>query len=547
MECRKALLALPWAFLLVLSLLAVPKMVEAGHLGEPSTTWAAVYGGISSNGASRVAISHANAIATAPNGDIIIAGNTFGFGAGGSDFWVLRLSGNGSIIWQKTFGGSDDDYANAVAVTPNGDIIVAGDTSSFGNGGWDTLIIRLDGRGNVKWEKTYGGEDDEYTNAVAIAQNGDIITAGSTSSFGAGNADVWVMRLSPDGDVKWQRAYGGPNDDEAYAVALTSGGNIVVSGYTSSFGAGDWDAWILRLDGNGSVIWQKTYGGEKSDEANAVAISPNGDIITAGSTSSFGAGDSDLWVLRLSGTGNVKWAKAYGGKKDDYANAVALTPSGDIIVAGGTYSFGAGGKDLWVLKLDGEGNVKWEKTYGEKHDDTANGVAVAPNGDILIAGGAYSITSGAEAWVIRLGENAGPEIEHPPFKCGVETKAKVSDVNAVVRDSSAQVFSNGMMFTGTPKAVVNSSDVKAVYLPSCRPTVITSAASGTTTSSSSSAPSSITTAPIHLPSVSSPGSPGSPSSSSHSGSTTKKGRGICGPATLIGLVIVPIFLRRKRR
>lgn len=545
MVCRRALLALPWAFLLVLSLLAVPKMTEAGHLGEPSTTWAAVYGGISSSGANRVTISHANAIAIAPNGDIVIVGNTFGFGAGGSDFWVLRLSGKGSVIWQKTFGGSDDDYANAVAIAPNGDIVVVGDTSSFGAGGWDTWIIRLDGKGNVKWEKTYGGEDDEYTNAVAIAPNGDIITAGSTSSFGAGNADLWIMRLSANGDVKWQMTYGGTGDDEAYAVALAPDGNIVVSGYTESFGAGDWDAWILRLSGNGNVIWQKTYGGKKTDEANAVAIAGNGDIVVAGDTSSFGAGASDAWVLRLDGDGNVKWAKAYGGKKDDYANAVALTSSGDIIVAGGTYSFGAGGKDLWVLKLDDKGNMKWEKTYGEKHDDTANGVTVAPNGDILIAGGTYRITSGTEAWVIRLGKNSGSEIEHPPFKCGVGTEAKVSDVDAVVKEGNAQVSSSGMLLTGTPKAVVNSSNVKAVYLPSCEPTT-TATTSGATTSSSSSAPSSITTAPIHLPSVSSSESPGSSSSSSPGGSTTKKGRGICGPAALIGLSIVPIFLLRKR-
>ncbi len=545
MECRRALLALSWAFLLVLSLLTAPKLVEAGHLGEPSTTWAAVYGGVSSNGANRVTISDANAIAIAPNGDIIIVGNTFGFGAGGSDIWVLRLSGNGSIIWQKTFGGSDDDYANAVAIAPNGDIVVVGDTSSFGNGGWDTLVIRLDGRGNVKWQRTYGGEDDEYTNAVAIAPNGDIITAGSTSSFGAGNADVWVMRLSPSGDVKWQMTYGGTGDDEAYGVTLTPGGNIVVSGYTESFGADDWDAWILRLKGNGSVIWQKTYGGKGSDEANAVAIAPNSDIIVAGDTSSFGAGASDVWVLRLDGDGNAKWEKAYGGKKDDYANAVSLSPSGDIIVAGGTYSFGAGGKDIWVLKLDSEGNVEWEKTYGEKHDDTANGVTFAPNGDILIAGRTYVPGSGAEAWVIRLGGNGGFEIKHPPFKCGVGTEAKVSDVKAAVKEGSAQVSPSETLAV-TPKAVVSSSNVKAVYLPSCEPTV-TSTASGTTASSSSSAPSSITTASIHLPSVSSSESPGSSSSSSLSGSTTKKGRGICGPAALIGLAIVPIFLRRRRR
>ncbi|WP_297477738.1 WD40 repeat domain-containing protein [Thermococcus sp.] len=404
---RKALLTLPWAFLLVLSLLTAPITVEAGHLDEPSTTWAAVYGGVSNGGTNGATISQVEAVAIAPNGDIAIAGNTFGFGAGGSDFWVLCLSENGGILWQKTFGGSDDDYANALAVAPNGDIIVAGDTSSFGNGGWDTLVIRLDGKGNVEWERTYGGEDDEYTNTVAIAPNGGIITAGSTSSSGAGNADVWVMRLSASGRIKWQKAYGGTGDDEAYAIALTPNGDIVVTGYTESFGAGDWDAWILRLNGKGGIVWQRTYDGRKSDEANSVVIASNGDIIVAGDTSSFSAGGSDFWVLRLNGNGKPEWSRSYGGKKDDYANAVSLTPGGDIIVAGSTYSFGAGGKDIWVLRLSGRGSVEWEKTYGETHDDTASGVAVAPNGDIVIAGQTYSIGSGTEAWVLRLGKNGG--------------------------------------------------------------------------------------------------------------------------------------------
>ncbi len=541
---RKALLTLSWAFLLVFSLLTAPKMIEAGHLDGPSTTWAAAYGGTSNTGANGVTISHANAIAIAPNGDIIIVGNTFGFGAGGSDFWVLCLSENGSIIWQKTFGGSDDDYANAVAIAPNGDIIVAGDTSSFGNGGWDTLVIRLDGRGNVKWEKTYGGEDDEYANAVAIAPNGDIITAGSTSSFGAGNADIWVMRLNANGNVKWQMTYGGPKDDEAYGVALTSGGDIIVSGYTESFGAGDWDAWILRLSGNGDVIWQKTYGGKKSDEINAVTPASNGDIIVAGDTSSFGAGGSDFWVLRLSGNGKPEWSRTYGGKKDDYANAVALTPNGDIIVAGGTYSFGAGGKDLWILSLDGKGNVEWEKTYGEKHDDTANGVTFAPNGDILIAGGTYRITSGAEAWVIRLGENGGSEIEHPPFKCGLNTDAKVSDVTAVVKESSAQV-SPSEAFVEIPNVKGASSSAKAVYLPSCEPTV-SSASTSSTSSGLASTTSSITTAPIHLPSVSSSKSSGASSDTSPRGySTTRGASAICGPGLLVGLIVMPLLIRRR--
>ena len=161
--------------------------------------------------------------------------------------------------------------------------------------------------GNVKWQKTYGGSSEDVAYAVAVADNGDIIVAGWTESFGAGKLDAWVLRLDSEGNVKWQKTYGGKRDDWAKAVALAPNGDIIVAGYTKSFGAGNGDAWVLRLDSKGNIKWQKTYGENLiKEEANAVVFVPNGDIIIAGETNSSGG---DTLILSLDGNGNVIWQK----------------------------------------------------------------------------------------------------------------------------------------------------------------------------------------------------------------------------------------------
>ncbi len=411
--------------ILIFSLLIVQTPgVKANDLNY----WARSYGGSGTDVLKDVKV--------LPNGSIIAVGYTNSTGVGGKDVLVMKLTSNGSVVWAKTYGGTKDDEATAVALAPNGDIIVVGYTYSFGAGDGDVWVLRLDADGNVKWQKTYGGKYRDEANAVALAPNGDIIVAGWTDSFRAGYADAWVLRLDSEGNVKWQKAYGGSYYDGAYAVALAPNGDIIVAGWTLSFGAGGSNVWVLRLDENGNIRWQKTYGGSGDDEAYAVAVANNGDIIVAGYYgANWGGSGGDVWVLRLDSEGNVKWQKTYGGGSDDEATAVALAPNGDVIVAGYTYSFGAYG-DAWVLRLDSEGNVKWQKTYGGSSTDVAYAVALAPNGDIIVAG-FYGATdwdgSGGDVWVLRLPSDGNL----PGFS--KDSNAEVTRPSADVETSSAEV------------------------------------------------------------------------------------------------------------
>lgn len=293
------------------------------------------------------------------DGGYIVAAQTYTFGAGGMDYWILKLDEKGDIQWQRAYGGQADDQAVSILETAGGGYVVAGETKSFGAGDWDVWVLKLDEDGAIQWQRTYGGEDLDMSSAEPIQQTSDggYVLTGRTKSFGAGGSDAWAVKLDKDGTMQWQKTYGGSADEYARSIKQTPDGGYVVAGYTESFGAGDMDVWVLRLDGNGDLQWDKTYGGPASDVTYSIQRTLDGGYVLAGETESFGAGDGDAWVLKLGKDGAIQWQKTYGGKAWDGAVSIRQTSNGGYAVAGETETFGAGQLDFWVLKLDGTGNI----------------------------------------------------------------------------------------------------------------------------------------------------------------------------------------------
>ncbi len=339
----------------------------------------------------------ANAVAVAENGDVIIAGAAWSFSSG-YDFWVLRLDPDGNVKWQRTYGGSDRDVARAVAVTKSGDVIVVGETSSFGMGYSDFWVLKLDGNGNIIWQKTYGKNGPDVAKAVALAENGDIIVGGTSSSFGAGDQDFWILRLDSRGNVKWQKTYGGPEDDDLCGVAVASNGDIIAAGTTESFGTGKSDFWVLRLNGEGKVEWQRAYGGVTDDMCRGMVLTPDGNVVLAGETVTYGDWADDARVLLIDGNGNMRWHKLYGGGYNDGASGVAVMPSGNIAVVGHYQASGERGAEakLWLFMLAPTGNYVWSKVFRGITGHPESAVTSAPNGDVVAVGYTESI------WGIRL-------------------------------------------------------------------------------------------------------------------------------------------------
>ncbi|GAI33263.1 unnamed protein product, partial [marine sediment metagenome] len=187
----------------------------------------------------------------------------------------------------------------------------------------------------------------------------------TTYSFGAGDGDLWILKLTSYGDIEWQNTYGGGSYEDATSIRQTDDGGYVVTGTTYSFGAGDGDLWILKLTSSGDIEWQRTYGGSFDDWwAAYIQVTSDGGYIVSAITESFGAGDRDGWILKLTSSGDIEWQRTYGGSGDDWGEYIRETGDGGYIVAGTTESFGAGDRDGWILKLTSSGDIEWQRTYG---------------------------------------------------------------------------------------------------------------------------------------------------------------------------------------
>ncbi|MDI6759975.1 MAG: hypothetical protein QMD05_04045, partial [Candidatus Brocadiaceae bacterium] len=341
--------------------------------------WAATYGGIGSN--------RADSVQQTIDGGYIVVGVTEPLNRD-YDLLVLKLRPDGTVEWQKTYKGASAYCTRSIQQTSDGGYIVVSATVSLGVGEADFLVLKLRPDGSIEWQKTYGGVDFDWPRSIQQTIDGGYIVAGETLSFGAGSCDLWVLKLRPDGAVKWQKTYGGVRGDWTYSTRQTSDGGYIAAGGTDSFGTGKIALWVLKLRPDGTVEWQKTYGGVGRSDAYSIQQTSDGGYIVAGSTKPFGAGKDNLWVLKLKPNGAVEWQKTYWGA---YALGVATyairqTSNGGYVVAGTTESFGAGDIDLWVLKLKSDGAVEWQKTYGGSNYDGAYSIQQTLDGGYIVAG-----------------------------------------------------------------------------------------------------------------------------------------------------------------
>jgi hypothetical protein len=309
---------------------------------------------------------------------------------GSSDYWVVKLSKIGAIEWQKTFGGNGDDIALSVRQTNDGGYIVVGwSDSKIGDmspnkGNADYWIVKLSSKGVMEWEKICGGSSNDYAASIQQTKDGGYIIAGYTYSadgnisVNKGFYDSWIVKLSGQGAIEWQKTYGGSDNDYAASIQQTQDGGYIVAGWSDSKGGdvignkGSDDYWILKLNPTGTIEWQKTYGGSSTDRAKSIQQTYDGGYIIAGYTYSIDKdisgnnGGNDFWILKLSAKGIIQWQKILGGSNGDYAVSVCQTNEAGYIIAGwsdskdGISTGNKGGTDALILKLSPEGEILQE-------------------------------------------------------------------------------------------------------------------------------------------------------------------------------------------
>jgi hypothetical protein len=294
--------------------------------------------------------------------------------------------------WSKTYGGTGPEVPTGnIVQTIDGGLAFSGYTGSFGAGGLDGWIVKTDAIGNLDWNMTYGGPmDDSFTDMIKT-KDGAYVLSGYTMSFGAGNYDFWLAKVNASGAMLWNQTYGGIGSDQAYSVFQTSDGGYAIAGNTNSSGAGSFDFWLIKTDATGNMQWDKTYGGTGSDNPMVVVQSSDGGYVIAGRTALFGSSNSDFWLVKTDATGNMVWNKTYGGTGNEVVASMVLTSDGGYAVFGSTNSFGAGGNDAWLVKTDASGTILWNRTYGGTGTET--GVYIIQSSD-----GGYALTGSTTSW-----------------------------------------------------------------------------------------------------------------------------------------------------
>ena len=322
------------------------------------------------------------------------------------DFWIIKLDKNGNMEWDEVFGEKGTDIANSIIQTRDGGYAVAGSIWTIYASKQDIWAIKLDENGNIEWGKTFDEDENDIAYSIIQTKDGGYAVAGSTGVRVWGETNCWVIKLDAKGNMEWDNNFGGTGWDEIYSIIQTKDGSFITTGCVWSKGAGRGDVRVAKLNKRGNLVWDKTFGGSENDEAHSIIQTNDGGYAVAGFTVLEDTGDRDFWVIKLDKDGNKVWDKTLGGTSEDWANSIIQNKNGDYIVAGWTKSMGAGKTDVWIVKLDKRGNLVWDKTFGGSENDEAHSIIQTDDGGYAVAGWTKSKGTGnSDIWIIKLDEN----------------------------------------------------------------------------------------------------------------------------------------------
>jgi hypothetical protein len=369
----------------------------AAHADAPDSLWSRTFGGPSTE--------MCHAIQATSDGGFVLVGSTESFSAVCADFWMVCTDSSGDSLWSRQYGGSYYEYCYSVAGTNDGGYILAGsriDQEPI----WptDIWVIRTDANGDSLWSRAISLGGCEECFCVRQVSDSGYIVAGQTCAEWPGYLDFLLMKLDDGGEPLWNRSFGGSETEICYAAAETPDGGYILAGETASFGAGLADFWLLKTDADGDSLWSRTYGGTLHDFCYCMAQTSDGGYILGGETRSFGAGGTDFWVVKTNADGDSLWSRAFGGNSYEYCRSIMQTPDGGYLLAGYTQSFGSGNHDFWMVKIDANGDSLWSKTLGGVSVDVCKAALQTADGGYILAGGTYSFGPGLmDFWLVKVG------------------------------------------------------------------------------------------------------------------------------------------------
>ncbi|PKL31793.1 hypothetical protein CVV43_01550, partial [Candidatus Saccharibacteria bacterium HGW-Saccharibacteria-1] len=336
--------------------------------GNLANTFARTWGGSSND--------YAFKLIQTNDGGYAVAGDTYSYGAGGSrDAFIAKYTSDGTLSWSRTWGGTSWDYISSLVQTSDGGYVIAGDTVSYGTGFLDNnaYIAKFTADGTLSWSRTWGGTNSDFVNSLVQTSDGGYVVAGSTSTYGMGRLDAFIAKFTADGNLSWSRTWGGVDHDGIESLVQTNDGGYAVAGYTLSYGMGsvdatdkyganiyginNGDAFIAKFTADGSLSWNRTWGGANSDQIESLVQTSDGGYAVAGGTSSYGAGSLDAFISKFTADGTLSWSRTWGGANSDDFKSLVQTSDGGYAVAGDTNSYGMGNDDVLIIKFTADGLI----------------------------------------------------------------------------------------------------------------------------------------------------------------------------------------------
>jgi len=395
----------------------VPEIIEVGT----TISFIETYGGSKNDAFNAVTKTADGGYITAGytqsnDGDIVVKTDT------SFDFLISKFSSENTLEWQKTYGGSEDDSASTIIQTLDRSFIVLGYAKSSNldvstnAGSKDFWLLKLSNTGVIIWEKSFGFSGADYGTALLETKDGGFLITGVldvSASNGQGNAkseaiehaggDYWAIKTDPSGNLEWSRFFGGSFTEVPFGIIETADNNFILAGssdsadFNISNSKGSYDFWIIKIASDGNLIWEKNFGGSEIDEARAITATNDGNFIIVGDTRSTDKnvsennGAADVWVLKISAEGDLLWEKTIGGSSFDIARAVSKTQDNGFLIVGSSRSLdngfeNKGQNDALILKIDANGNLLWQKTIGGSEIDFLYGVVELNNKSIIAVG-----------------------------------------------------------------------------------------------------------------------------------------------------------------
>ena len=342
------------------------------------------------------------------DGGYVAAGRTYSCDNCGGDVSLLKTNELGELEWMSNFGGSKSDLGKYVRQTFDGGYIVTGYTCSYGLGASDIYLVKTDSTGVEEWSRTIGGDGTERSYCIQQTADSGYVAIGETDSWGNGGFDVYLLRMDREGEELWARTFGGSLDDWGKSIALCSDGGFAITGKTLSEGAGGWDVYVIKTDSLGNEEWSRTFGAGDDDFGKCIKETSDGGLVIAGYTKLNSRRESDIFLIRTDYSGVLLWSNILQCQKEAYAYSIVQTDDKGYAIAGYTYAWGEDQSDIFLMKTDLRGTLRWTRIFGGDDDEKGKSIQLTSDGGYMIAGRTQSYgEGGGDFYLIKTNSSGG--------------------------------------------------------------------------------------------------------------------------------------------